>query len=303
MATKVPFTHYTFVVPRVRLPGNYLLVIYRDYNDNDIIITRRFIVVDSRVLIQGRQALSTGVTERLENHQIEFAIDYSNIPIPNPYLDIKVAIRQNFRWDNLIFDLRPSMVREDISQLVYRHFNFENNFKAGNEFRFFDLRSIRYSGQNIERILTYDNGSDAFLYIDKPRNRTVYSHIRDMNGGYYIENKESPEADLESDYVKVHFFLELEKKSSEDIFLAGKITDWRFEKVNQMRYMDASGLYSCSLLLKQGYYDYCYYMPGTKENPYVLEGSYSETRNEYDVIVYFRDQMLNADLIIGYARF
>ena len=33
MATKVPYIHFTFTVPRVKLPGNYLLVIHQEHND------------------------------------------------------------------------------------------------------------------------------------------------------------------------------------------------------------------------------------------------------------------------------
>ena len=30
MATKVPYTHFSFTVPKIKLPGNYLLVIHRE---------------------------------------------------------------------------------------------------------------------------------------------------------------------------------------------------------------------------------------------------------------------------------
>ena len=42
VATKVPYTHFTFIIPKVKIPGNYLLVIYRDPDENDLIITKRF---------------------------------------------------------------------------------------------------------------------------------------------------------------------------------------------------------------------------------------------------------------------
>jgi hypothetical protein len=286
----------------VRLPGNYLLVVYRDYNENDLILTKRFMVVDHKIPIKSDLSLSTGVVERQENHQINFTLDYSDLDVPNPYLDIKVVIRQNQRWDNLIYDLRPSMVREDIYQLMYRHFNLENNFKAGNEFRFFDLRSIRYSGQNIEKIIRNDLGSDAFLYFDRSRATAPYSHLKDMNGAYYIENRESAETHLEADYSRVHFFLELEQPLTEPIYLAGKLTNWQYTEKNKMRYIEHEGVYTCALTLKQGYYDYCYQVPSHNTDPNILEGNFFQTKNEYEIIVYFRHPMLNTDVIIGYSR-
>jgi hypothetical protein len=303
MATKVPFTHYQFSLPRVRLPGNYLLVVYRNYDEKDLVLSRRFLVFDQRIMIKTDLAMSNGVAERRENHQINFAIDYSGLDVPNPYLDLKVVVRQNRRWDNAIFGLRPSMVREDISQLVYRNVNFENNFKAGNEFRFFDLRSLRYSGQNIEKIMMGDFGSDAFLYIDQPRGSQPYAHLDDMNGGFLIENRESPDAHLESDYARVHFFLELQPPLEQSIYVAGALTDWKYDEQNEMQYLESSGVYTCNLWLKQGLYNYCYILPDAEENPNMIEGNFFQTQNTYQIIVYFRHPMLNTDIIAGYAVF
>ena len=302
MATKVPYTHFTFPLPKVKLPGNYLLVIYRGDNKEDIIISKRFIVYDQKVSIIGKVGLSTGVVQRRLNQQIEFSINYANFPLPNPYLDLHVVLRQNQRWDNAIYDLRPTMIKEDISELDYRHFNFENNFKAGNEFRFFDIRTTHFGGRNVERTSISETQIDAYLYFDKSRGTEPYSFNNDLNGGYVIENSEGSNDFLESDYINVHFFLDLKGNINEEIYVCGKITDWRFEDFNKLKYINASEIYSCSLLLKQGLYDFNYYIPGNIENPTLLEGNHHETKNEYEIIVYYKDPMLNTDVIIGYIK-
>jgi hypothetical protein len=302
IATKVPYTHFTFQLPRVKIPGNYLLVVYRDGNKEDIVISRRFIVYDRQVQVIGQTGMSSGVTQRRVNQQIDFAIDYSKIQIPNPYLDIKVVVRQNHRWDNAIYDLRPTLIKEDISQLEYRQFNFENNFKAGNEFRFFDIRSTHYGGQNVEKTNISETQVDAYLYFDKSRNTDPYAFINDLNGGYVIENSEGNNDFIESDYINVHFFLNLNEQINEDIYIAGKLTDWNFHDSNKMVYNKVSGIYMCNQLLKQGLYDFIYYMPGNNENPTFLEGNHFETNNEYEIIVYYKDQMLNTEVIIGYLQ-
>jgi len=302
MATKVPYTHFTFQVPRVKIPGNYLLVIYRENDEHDIIISKRFIVFDQQVKVIGEMGLSTGVIQRRLNQQIEFVIDYTKVQIPNPYLDIQVVIKQNHRWDNAIYDLKPTQIKEDISQLDYRHFNFENNFKAGNEFRFFDIRSTHFGGQNVEKTNISETQIDAYLYFDKSRGTEPYSFIKDLNGGFIIENSEGNNDFIESDYINVHFFLDLKGNINEDIFLSGKFTDWRFEDFNKMKYVDVSGIYLCNILLKQGLYDFVYFVPQNEENPFLLEGNHYETKNEYEIIVYFKDQMLNTEVIIGYAK-
>ncbi len=302
MATKVHYTHFSFVVPRVKKPGNYLLMVYRNYDEKDLIITRRFFVYANNIQIKGEAGMSSGVSQRLVNQQINFVIDYSNMFLSNPLLDIKVVIRQNHRWDNAIYNLRPSMVREDVHQLVYNNFDLKNNFRAGNEFRFFDMRSLRYSGQNIERIIREETGFDVFLYIDKSREHEPYTFIQDLNGGFLIQNKESRDPDLESDYARVHFFLELPEKVDQPIYIAGELTDWSYSDENQMEYLENSGLYTCMLLVKEGLYDYCYLMPDNPVNPNKLEGNHFETRNEYEIIVYYNDPSVNSDLILGYLR-
>jgi hypothetical protein len=302
IATKVPYTHFTFPLPKVKIPGNYLLVIYRDGDEEDIIISKRFIVFDQKVKIIGDVGLSSGVVQRRINQQIEFSVNYTNFPIPNPYLDIHVVLRQNHRSDNEIHDLVPTMIKEDIFQLDYRYFNFENNFKAGNEFRFFDIRSIHYGGRNVDKYDISETQIDAYLSIDKSRETEPYSFIRDLNGGFVIENSEGNNDFIESDYINVHFILDLKEKINEEIYLGGKFTDWRFEEFNKMKFIDASGIYISNLLLKQGLYDFIYYVPGNKENSTLLEGNHVETNNEYEIIVYYNDPRLHTEVIIGYLK-
>ncbi len=302
VATKVPYTHFTFTLPKVKLPGNYLLVVYREPDEQDIILTQRFIVYDQRVKILADIGLSTGVTQRRYNQQIEFVLDYTSFPISNPYLDVKVMVKQNHRWDNAIYDLKPTMVKEDIHQMEYRHFNFDNNFKAGNEFRFFDIRSIHFGGRNVEKTNISETQINAFLYADKSRGTDPYSMIRDLNGGFIIENSEGNNDFLESDYINVHFFLDPEEKMENDIYIAGKLTNWNYTENNKMKFIEPSGLYMGSLLLKQGLYDFIYYIPNHQQNPYFFEGNHFETRNEYEIIVYYKDPAMSTNIIIGYAR-
>jgi hypothetical protein len=302
IATKVPYTNFSFQIPRVKLPGNYLLVIYREGNKDDIIITKKFIVYDQRVSVFGEIALSTGVTQRKTSQQILFSVDYSNFPIPNPYLDVHAVIKQNQRWDNAVYNLPPSMIKEDISVIEYRNFNFENNFLAGNEFRFFDIRSIHFGGRNVERTIISDTRIDAYLYVDKSSESSPYSLNSDYNGGYIIQNSEGRNNMLESEYISVHFFLDLKSQIPEDIFVGGKLTDWTFNDANKMTYNDISGLYMCDILLKQGLYDFGYFIPQNTDNPNLIEGNHFETRNEYEIIIYYRDQLLNTDVVVGYLK-
>jgi hypothetical protein len=89
----------------------------------------------------------------------------------------------------------------------------------------------------------------------------------------------------------------------EDIFIAGKLTDWSYGTKNKMEFIPVSGLYKGNLFLKQGLYDFIYYMPDHPETPFLLEGNHFETRNQYEIIVYYKDPAMSTDLIIGYTQF
>lgn len=298
--TLTPYTHYTLEVPRVRLAGNYLLVVYRGNDENDLILTRKFVVFDSRVQIKPKIAVMTGASGRFQNHQIEFEINYRGLQLSNPYNDIKVIVRQNQRWDNAISTLKPTQVRQDQSTLHYRHFTGENVFQSLNEFRLADLRSTTFKGQNIARLDKTIESVAAHLRIGKSRTNEIYSQYSDLNGGYVIENND-PGADyLEEDYLTTHFYLDHPQQSNA-IYVIGAFNNWH--KVNRMTFNQDRKLYTTSLKLKQGFYNYLYFVENGDPHPYILEGAFFEAENDYDIIVYYRDPKTFSDLAIGYVSF
>ncbi len=299
-STLIPYTHYTFEVPPVKLPGNYLLLVYRGTNQSDLILTKRFVVFDSRVQISPKIAVLTGATGRFQNHQIEFQINYDGLELMNPYTDINVIIRQNQRWDNAITGLKPTQVREDRALLHYRHFTGENTFRSLNEFRIADLRSTTFKGQHIAQIAKGSDSIAAHLAIDRPRTTEVYSQYSDLNGGYIIENND-PGADyLEEDYITTYFYLN-HRQISNPIYIVGAFNNW--QKENRMVFNNERQMYTTSLILKQGFYNYLYYVENGDPDPYFLEGSFFEAENDYDIIVYYRDPRTFSDLAIGYVSF
>lgn len=298
--TKTPYVSYRFRLPQVKLPGNYVLAVYRYPNKNDLLLTKRFMAIDNIVQVGLKTGLSSGISERMTNQQLEFTVNYNNYEIINPYQDVKVTLRQNQQWHNAIYNLKPTSIRENLSQLEYVHFNLENNFRGGNEYRYFDIRSVTFTGMNVGRVVEEGGRYHAFLLKDKPRARQAYSAYNDLNGGYIVENLE-PGKDLrESEYVNVHFLLEMESVN-QDIYISGELTNRAFDNTNKMKYDAELKAYTGSLLLKQGWYNYLYYAP-LSENPYLVEGSHYETENQYEVIVYHRAPGSRADMIVGYRN-
>jgi hypothetical protein len=300
--TKVPYVHYRFEVPKVKLSGNFVLMVYREGNIKDIILTRRFIVYDNRVEIRPNIRFSTGVMERNLNQQIDFVINYPNYPLNNPRATVKVALRQNYKWDNAIRNLVPMNIREDQTSMEYNYFNLENNFSGGNEYRFFDMRSLRFLGQNVRKIDVANDSTQVYLLIDKPRAKQAYSQVIDFNGRFVIDNYEMSNGATEADYANVHFTLQPDEKVNGQVHLYGLLTNWTISDQTRLAYNATENTYTGNLLLKQGYYNYKYVLvtPNGKVNENYFEGSHFETENHYEIIVYYRPVGSRADLIIGY---
>jgi hypothetical protein len=301
--TKIPYSHYSFEVPKVKLPGNYVLMIYREGNVKDIILTKRFIVFENRVSIKSAVRPSSGIQERYQNQQLEFTIQYPNYPITNPRQTVKVAIRQNYKWSNAITNLTPTSVKEDLTSLEYNHFNLENSFAGGNEYRFFDMRSIRFLGMNMGKITPTEDSTQVFLLPDKPRARESYSQSVDQNGRFVIDNYETNRGATEADYVEVHFKLRTPEQAPGHVHLWGSFMNWTPSQATLLKYDEASQSYNGTYLLKQGYYNYMYVLQANAEskvNESYFEGSHYNTENHYEIIVYYRPVGSRADMIIGY---
>ena len=298
--TKVPYTHYRFLVPRVNLPGNYLLVVYGRDDPEDLALSKRFIVYDPLVKITPFVQRSTGINERRTHQQIDFTVSYAGLEVFNPQTDFKVVIRQNQSWETAITSLKPTIVRELEKFLEYRHFNLENNFYGGNEYRFFDLSSVRTPGRNVDRVLIKDDRIDVFLLRDRGRGKEFYGIWKDYNGGYFITDIDGNDPAIEAEYAHVHFFLEKEESLASDVYLYGKLTHYNLLPEYKLKYDNELGGYRGDLLLKQGWYDYIYYIP---DNPWVVEGSHFETGNEYEILVYYIPQGKISEYLIGYSSF
>ena len=299
--TKVPYVHYKFRVPKPKISGNYLLVIYSESDPDEIILTRRFLVHEQWVQISSPAEIMNLSVQSIERQNIQFRVDYGNVELLNPMENVSVSILQNHRWDNAKLKVKPTFIREMQGVLEYNNFAAKDGFYAGNEFRRFDLRSLKYFGFHIETVKLDKRKSVAWVDIDNPRAGIAYTLEQNRNGQFIIENVEQRIPEIENDYATVNFRLKSEKLSGQ-VHLSGKFTDWQYNNLTKMTYDESFGGYIGSYLLKQGEYDYQYAVINT-ENPNTLEGNKSEARNSYEIFVYYRSMQLQVDLLIGYQRF
>ena len=301
-STKIPYIHYRFDVPQVKISGNYVVMVHREGNIKDILLTQRFVVFENLVEIEAVIRPSSGVQERRTHQQLDFSVSYKNYNLYNPRDAVKITLRQNENWLSTLNKLSPYDIKEDLRVLEYNFFNLENNFPAGNEYRYFDIRSLKFLGQNVARAdVMQPNRNTVVLNTDQPSAGKSYSLVRDQNGSFVIDNYERGNGAIQADYANVRFFLKTPEVPDAKVFILGALTNWQTNPENLMQYDTQKQGYAGELLLKQGYYNFKYALQKdgkTDEN--FFEGNYFETENRYEVFVYYRPVGVRNDLVIGY---
>ena len=304
--TKVPYFHYRFTLPRVKLPGNYLLVVYDERNRNNIIFTRRFITYQNRVTVAAGARFSSAPNRQFSDQQIDLSINYRGYQVISPQDDFKVVIRQNYRDDREIRGLRPTNVQAFDQTLEYRLVDLSNTLAGGNEFRFFDTRTVLSRANYIDRIDRPADRTIAYVQADKPRSQGAYIQSDDFNGQYVIDHRETGNGATNADYIETVFTLKIPELPGVNVFVNGAFNFWQRNDRNRMTFDALLGAYRASISLKQGVYNYDYIVQTDGAQPKVdesyLEGSYSSTENDYEVFVYHRPPASRADQLVGYQR-
>lgn len=299
--TIVDYTNYNFQIPndrqRLKLSGNYAVEVYAEDEQNKVLLMACFSVLDSKIKIDGAFSSNTDIDANKEHQQVNFSINTAGIQIRDPFSDLKVVVRQNNRMDNQRVGVKPTYIQGD--KLIYEH-NRDLIFDAGNEYRRFESVSYRYNGLNIASTdLTRPYYSTSII-TDKVRAGKRYIYDQDQNGRYLIRNAEANDADIQADYFKTRFTLDIPEPILEPIYLNGGFTNNRFDEKYLMKYDIANKVYTADVVLKQGAYNYQYLTQSGKiYSQAKIEGNYFETENEYAVYVYYRPVGFLSDQLIG----
>jgi hypothetical protein len=173
--TTVKYYHYKLTFPndriRIKYSGNYILIVYPIGEPGKPILTRRFMVTEDMAGIKAI-AQRPHMTARFDTGQeVDLTINYAGINVNDPYLDITVFILQNGQWTNAKRNLKPDFIGNN--ELKYNSLSDKNIFNGGNEFRYFDIRSIRYQSEYVRKIDFTDN----ITYFFSPPKTGNSSHI------------------------------------------------------------------------------------------------------------------------------
>lgn len=305
--TTYDYVHYVLTFPNdemaPKFSGNYILRVFRDFNRDDRVLDRRFYVVEDGVEIKAVVKRPGNVEFRNTGQEVDFKILHKGFHISDPYSDIQVCLVQNGRSDNVIAGLKPLFTGND--ELDYSY-DYENIFPGGNEFRYFDIKSMRYQAEYVASIKFEKPYYHVILTPGEDKAFKPYYFINDLNGRYFVDVQEGRDKHIEADYVYVHFSLPVEAPLvEEDVYVFGALTDWNTIASNQMTYNFETHAYELTLLLKQGYYNYMY-ATVKKDNMVAdvgyFEGNHYETENDYSIFVYYTDFTLRYQKLIGFYR-
>lgn len=300
------YTHYCTEIPSQQMrpvySGNYVIHVFDQEEPNKILLSRRMMIIDNKVNINGDVKRATDLDQRNYQHEIDFTINHSSITVNDPYNDIKVVLSQNNRWDNTITNLQPNFANN--GKLIFDQEDF-NLFDGGNEFRFFEFKSLRYISERLKNISFENDTNKIELRTDLKRNFQRYSSLRDINGKKLIQIQEGNNSSVEADYALVKFTLPFDYKISHgELYVFGQISDYGFPKSHQMKYNENEKKYEAEIYLKQGYYNYEYILcknDGLNINSFI-EGTHYETINDYAIYVYYRPIGTDYDQLIGYQK-
>lgn len=296
--THLPYIHYTGPVPPVKLPGNYLLVVYRDGNRDEPVISRRLLIHENRIAVNALNNFAGAGTLRENRQPLNLLVNYGNLEVINPPDMIRLVIRQNQRWDNALLNPSPTFVRDNRNEIEYRVFDDVNSFLAGNEFRLVDLRSLLAPGQNVQRINRSVKPHELYVMTDGTREGQAYAEYRDLNGQYFIDNFDFPNPVISANYLFVNFFLK-SPPLPDDLYVMGHYNLFCRTPENKMMYNAGRGGYEARVAMKQGFYSYTYVQNGPTPNR--IEGDHFQTENNYEALVYYRSLKPFADLLLGYT--
>jgi len=309
MNTFQPYTHYSILFPQQSLSftksGNYLMYVFLREDKSELVLSRRIMVYDNKTIINGSFRQTIAGDDQYKKQHLDFSISSSEYILNDPYKDLKVVVTQNNRWDNAVRDIKPTFLNG--TQLTYS-LDDASTFNGGNEFRFFDIRSLRFLTQSVKEIYRDEQlKNHVVIYPEVLRNNKPYLYYADFNGNFLIKNRESSgNMDVEADYVYVEFFLPyVNPEIKGNFYLLGKFTDWRMNKLSKMTYNYTRFGYEAKLYLKQGFYNYIYVLSDDSKksgDETIIEGNHWDTENDYNIFVYHKKFGTYYDQLIGFKK-
>lgn len=305
--TRLQYMHYSLVFPsdqmEILLSGNYILKVYEDGDQDNLVLTRRFMVFKREAPVSASVRRTVPVNLMDTHQEVDVSVNIAQLSLINIPATTQLVIRQNGRWDNAKYLKPMSFNKQTIN---YNYDDGSNCFVAGNEFRWADIRSLRMQSDRVRNFVRDSELVITNLLPDPVRMFDSYRNLEEANGKFFVRNTDGSEPEVDADYTWVNFFLPFEAPIVHgNLFIFGALSNWGFEDEFKVTYDYTSKGYRARILLKQGIYNYSYILlpknSSTGDMKYI-EGSHFETENDYMILFYSRQYTEVFDELIGIAQ-
>jgi hypothetical protein len=128
----------------------------------------------------------------------------------------------------------------------------------------------------------------VYPFIDEPRPHYLYDE--DANGSFFIRNSDNWQIETTCEYVWVMYRMKCQELLAGKMIIDGWWTTDDNRNTYEMTYDQDAGMYTAKVLQKQGYYSYQYLWqhPDGSVHTAPSEGSFYQTENRYQALVYYR---------------
>lgn len=297
------YSHYRLSFPnkfttRIRVSGNYLLSILND--DKEVVFSRKFIVYENmvNVPVQIKRAREMSMINQAQD--LYFSVTSNSIMFQTPNQNVKVMLIQNAKLNQAITNIKPMYTIGN--DLIYRY-DKETQFFGGNEYLYFENKNIRASNNSISYV-DLNGGLYGFhLYANEARASKPYTYWPDINGNFIVNNVSAENNEIEADYAWVYFTLSAPAYYGKgDVYVAGMFNNYALTPENKMDYNAKTGQFEKAIMIKQGFTNYQYIIAdknGVIDNENAIDGNFWQTENNYQVLVYYRENNQRYDRVIG----
>lgn len=291
--TSVLYTHYKFELPndrcRLRMSGNYRLTITDE--DDERLADVEFYVVEPMVQIAMEVTTNTDIDHNTSHQQLEMKVQHDKLRLTNVEEELYTVVMQNWREDNARTNVKPNYMAP--RELIWQH-NRSLIFEAGNEYHKFEMLDTDHTTMGLERIAW--DGEHYQAWPMTATTRRNYLTDVDADGAFCIRNSDRRESDYTCDYIMVNYTLEAPNDGP--LYIDGHWTNHEPRDTYKMEYDDSGRCYRATIMQKQGYYSYQLLTENNGIPP--SEGSFYQTENCYQALVYYRAAADRTWRLVGY---
>jgi len=301
------YMHYDLRLPnddiKWRISGNYILKVWDRDNDNELLMTLRFVVYETNVQFTQGEVFESGRLGSFDTHEsLTYALRIKDIGLDAPMRSISSSVFQNQNWHSMIDSINPRRVH---SGELY--FDQRNSviFPAMRQYRLTDLRSLSSPGYGVASVEEYTDGINVTKTTDEVRGFEVgFGRDDDLNGAFVIDNTERLNDLWGVQYAYTLFTLHyFNAPPDADIYLLGAFNQYQVDEHSKMELNEPESIFYKEVLLKQGVYDYVYGVkrPNEPISFQETEGYDNRAQNDYHVIIYYHPFLGTYDRVIAYA--